>query len=324
MFTFRFDMRAPATGAPPADLYDASLEMAEWAETRGLLMALLCEHHGSPDGYLPSPLALASAMAARTKTLPITIAIFQLPLYNPVRLAEEMNVIDLISRGRVNYVGGIGYLPAEYEASGIDFHKRGKIADAHLELLLRALKGDPFEYEGRRIHITPGPFTPGGPRVAWGGGSAAAAKRAGRLGLDLFAQSEDPELRVVYEAACAANGHPVGNCILPKRDGTVVAFVAEDVNQAWEELGPYLMHDVLTYAEWNEGREASGISRVSDAAALRAADSTHRIMSVERAIAQVRGGVPLMLHPLIGGMPPALAWRYLKTVTEKVMPALAM
>jgi alkanesulfonate monooxygenase SsuD/methylene tetrahydromethanopterin reductase-like flavin-dependent oxidoreductase (luciferase family) len=324
MFTFRFDMRAPATGAPPADLYAAALEMTEWAESRGLLMALLCEHHGSPDGYLPSPLALASAMAARTKTLPITIAIFQLPLYNPVRLAEEMNVIDLISRGRVSYVGGIGYLPAEYEASGIDFHKRGKIADAHLELLLQALKGEPFEYEGRRIHITPGPFTPGGARIAWGGGSAAAAKRAGRLGLDLFAQSEDPELRVVYEAACAANGHPVGNCILPKRDGTVVAFVAEDVDQAWEELGPYLMHDVLTYGEWNEGREASGISRVRDAAALRAENTTHRILSVAEAIEQVRTGVPLMLHPLIGGMPPDLAWRYLKTVTEKVMPALAM
>jgi alkanesulfonate monooxygenase SsuD/methylene tetrahydromethanopterin reductase-like flavin-dependent oxidoreductase (luciferase family) len=317
-------MRAPATGAPPADLYTAALEMTEWAESRGLLMALLCEHHGSPDGYLPSPLALASAMAARTKTLPITIAIFQLPLYNPVRLAEEMNVIDLISRGRVSYVGGIGYLPAEYEASGIDFHKRGKIADAHLELLLQALKGEPFEYEGRRIHITPGPFTPGGARIAWGGGSAAAAKRAGRLGLDLFAQSEDPELRVVYEAACAANGHPVGNCILPKRDGTVVAFVAEDVDQAWEELGPYLMHDVLTYGEWNEGREASGISRVRDAAALRAENTTHRILSVAEAIEQVRTGVPLMLHPLIGGMPPDLAWRYLKTVTEKVMPALAM
>jgi hypothetical protein len=84
------------------------------------------------------------------------------------------------------------------------------------------------------------------------------------------------------------------------------------------------MHDVLTYGEWNEGRDASGISRVRDAAALRAENTTHRILSVADAIDQVRAGVPLMLHPLIGGMPPDLAWRYLKTVTEKVMPALAM
>jgi alkanesulfonate monooxygenase SsuD/methylene tetrahydromethanopterin reductase-like flavin-dependent oxidoreductase (luciferase family) len=324
MFTFRFDMRAPSTGAPPADLYAAALEMAEWAESRGLLMALLCEHHGSPDGYLPSPLALASAMAARTTTLPITIAIFQLPLYQPIRLAEEMTVIDIISRGRVSYVGGIGYLPAEYEASGVDFHKRGKIADAQLELLLRAIKGEPFEYEGRRIHITPAPFTPGGPRIAWGGGSPAAAKRAGRLGLDLFAQSDEPELRTAYEAACAANGHPVGNCILPPRDAPTTTFVAEDVDKAWEELGPYLMHDVLSYAVWNEGRDAASISWAKDVAALRAENTTHRIMSVPEAIAHVQAGAPLSLHPLIGGMPPELAWRYLKIVTGKVMPALAM
>ena len=53
MFTMRFDMRAPATGAPTADLYGAALEMAAWADGRGALAAILCEHHGMSDGYLP-------------------------------------------------------------------------------------------------------------------------------------------------------------------------------------------------------------------------------------------------------------------------------
>ena len=118
----RFDMRAPATGAPRSDLYGAALEMAAWAESRGCVGAVLCEHHASEDGYLPSPMMLASAMAARTTTLPITIAAIVLPLYDPVRLAEEMAVLDIISNGRVSYVAAIGYRPVEYEMHGVDFH----------------------------------------------------------------------------------------------------------------------------------------------------------------------------------------------------------
>src|SRR4051812_25317975 len=97
MFTMRFDMRAPAFGAPTTELYAAALDMAAWAEDRGCLSAVLCEHHASDDGYLPAPMILATAMAARTMTLPITIAIVTLPLYDPIRLAEEMAVLDIIS-----------------------------------------------------------------------------------------------------------------------------------------------------------------------------------------------------------------------------------
>ena len=53
MFTLRFDMRAPASGASTTELYSAALEMAEWGESRGCVSALLCEHHMASDGYLP-------------------------------------------------------------------------------------------------------------------------------------------------------------------------------------------------------------------------------------------------------------------------------
>ena len=66
MFSMRFDMRAPDTGAPAKELYAAALDMAEWGEQNGCVAATLCEHHSSDDGYLPSPLIMASAMAART------------------------------------------------------------------------------------------------------------------------------------------------------------------------------------------------------------------------------------------------------------------
>jgi len=108
VFTLRFDMRAPATGAPAAELYQAGLEMASETEGRRSLAAIVCEHHGMDEGYLPLPLILATAMAARTTTLPIVIAAVFLPLYRPIRLAEEMVVLDIVSRVRVSYMAATG------------------------------------------------------------------------------------------------------------------------------------------------------------------------------------------------------------------------
>ena len=162
MYTMRFDLRVPGmTPAQIASQYETAIEMAEWAETQGCVSVMVCEHHTASDGYLPSPIVLASAMAARTRSVPIIVAVVLLPLYDPVRLAEEMTVLDLISKGRVSYVAAIGYRPVEYEMYGIDYHRRGKIADEKLEVLLAAKTGEPFEHDGRRIHVTPSPLTPG-------------------------------------------------------------------------------------------------------------------------------------------------------------------
>jgi alkanesulfonate monooxygenase SsuD/methylene tetrahydromethanopterin reductase-like flavin-dependent oxidoreductase (luciferase family) len=322
MFLMRFDMRAPEWGAPAPELYATALEMAEWSESRGALAAVVCEHHAMSDGYLPSPMVLATAMAARTTTLPITVAVVVLPLYRPVRLAEDMAVLDVISRGRVNYVAAIGYVPAEYEQHGVDFHRRGRIADESLALLLQSKKGEPFDYEGRRIHVTPQPVTAGGPQVAWGGGSPSAAARAGRFGLDFMAQGGDASLADVYEEAARSNGHQPGFCMIPPLDMATTVFVAEDVDQAWDELGRHMLHDVISYASINEGREShtASISAARTVDELRAEQRSHRIITVDEAVKLVQSGMPLQLHPLIGGLPPAVAWRYLRTVTDVVMP----
>src|SRR5271166_3123029 len=125
MFTLRFDMRAPACGAPAADLYAAAVDMCAWAETRGAIVAVLSEHHGADDGHLPTPLILASAIAARTSQLAILLAAVPIPLWDPIRLAEEMSVLDLISKGRVWYAFGIGHRSEEYDHFGLDTATRG-------------------------------------------------------------------------------------------------------------------------------------------------------------------------------------------------------
>jgi alkanesulfonate monooxygenase SsuD/methylene tetrahydromethanopterin reductase-like flavin-dependent oxidoreductase (luciferase family) len=269
-------------------------------------------------------MVLASAIAARTTTLPIMIAAALLPLYDPIRLAEEMVVLDNLSKGRVSYVVAIGYRPAEYEMYGVDFHRRGRIGEEKLELLLRAKTGEPFEHGGRHIHVTPAPFTPGGPFVLWGGGSVAAARRAGRFGLGFLSQGGPAGLHEEYEAAAREAGHEPGMCLVPPVDQPTVVFVAEDVDRAWDELGEYLMNDVRGYAAWNVGdTTTASLSFVESAEDLRAENRSHRILTVDEAVESVRGGMPLGLHPLVGGVPPEVAWPYLRTVVDHVLPAVS-
>lgn len=323
MFLLRFDMRAPAFGASTSDLYAAAIEMASFAESRGALAAVVCEHHTMDDGYLPSPLVLATAMAARTTTLAISTAALILPLYDTIRLAEDMVVLDIISCGRVSYILAIGYRPEEYEHHGADFARRGRLVDDQLRLLMRATSGEPFEHEGRRIHVTPAPFTPGGPTLMWGGGSPAAARRAGRFGLAFFAQGGGAELEQVYVDAAREAGHEPGFCMIPPTDAATTVFVADDLDAAWAELGPHLLHDVQAYSAINQGNtHTASLSTATSVDELRAEDRSHRIVTVDEAVAMVRAGAVLALQPLVGGLPPEIAWRYLRTVTDEVMPRL--
>jgi alkanesulfonate monooxygenase SsuD/methylene tetrahydromethanopterin reductase-like flavin-dependent oxidoreductase (luciferase family) len=172
MFIMRFAMRSGPVGASErADLYAATLEMCAWAEDRGCAAAVLSQHHGVDDGYLPSPLPLAAAIAARTTTLPISVAALLLALYEPVKLAEDLAVIDLIGRGRVSYVVGVGYRAEEFAMFGIDPKRRGTIVENRIKVLRRLWAGETVDVEGRPATISPMPFTPGGPMLAYGGGS---------------------------------------------------------------------------------------------------------------------------------------------------------
>ena len=173
MFLMRFDLRAPGKSAEQrADLYDAAIEMAAWAEDKGCASVVVSEHHASEDGYIPSPYVLAAAIAAVTTTVPISVAAAILPLYDPVRLAEDIITLDHVSRGRVMHTLAIGYRPVEYELHGVDFTRRGAIADEKLAILLSHLRGTA---DGPKM--TPEPFTPGGPTICFGGGTPPAARR---------------------------------------------------------------------------------------------------------------------------------------------------
>jgi alkanesulfonate monooxygenase SsuD/methylene tetrahydromethanopterin reductase-like flavin-dependent oxidoreductase (luciferase family) len=111
MLSLRYDLRAPAFGPSTSSLYAAAIEQSVWAEQHGFMMVALSEHHGSDDGYCPSPMMVASAIASRTSTLRLLLAALVLPLHEPVRLAEDLAVLSILSGGRVDMIAGAGYLP---------------------------------------------------------------------------------------------------------------------------------------------------------------------------------------------------------------------
>lgn len=313
MFTLRFDMRAPGNGAPTTDLYAAAVDMCEWAETRGAVIAVLSEHHGCEDGHLPAPQLLASAIAARTKQLAILLAAVPITFWDPVRLAEEMSVLDIISRGRVSYALGIGHRREEYDHFGVDMGSRGALADDSLTVLRRLLDGKPTEVDGRLVRVTPPPATPGGPRIVIAGGSRAAARRAARHGLGFISQVASEGLREFYESECRANGFEPGVVQFPVEGAPTAVFVADDVDAAWDELGPHLLHDAVTAANYRGGDDSvASISSAQSVADLREPGGPYRIVTLAEAAAYVRSGKLLPLLPLCGGLPPDVAWPYLE------------
>ncbi|MGC1807329.1 MAG: LLM class flavin-dependent oxidoreductase [Mycobacterium sp.] len=313
MFTLRFDMRVPVWAAPAAELYAAAIDMCAWAETRGAILAVLSEHHGADDGHLPVPLILAAAIAARTTQLAILVAAVPIPLWDPVRLAEEMSVLDLISKGRVLYALGIGHRREEYDHFGLSMATRGRVADETMAILGGLVRGEAVEYQGRRVRVTPACASATGPVMMIAGGSRAAARRAAVHGLGFISQTDSPDLKEFYESQCRAAGHQPGSVQFPVSGVPTVVFVADDVEEAWSTLGPHLLHDAVTAASYRPHDDSvASITRADYVAALRAAEGPYRIFTVDEAAEYIRGGRPLPLHPLCGGVAPDVAWRHLE------------
>ncbi len=318
MFTMRFDMRLGSCDA--RDAYRAALDMVGWAEPLLAPVVVLSEHHGVDSGYLPSPGPLAAAMASRTTSTYVMIAATVLPLHDPVQLAEDIAVIDHLSGGRVGWVFGAGYRKEEFDLLGADWADRGARMDEHLAILLDALNGHDLAPHGRRGSLVAALESL--PQLFVGGGSRRAARRATRFGLGLFAQTDSGDLGQVYEAECDRLGVAPGMCVLPPPDLPVSVFVADDVDEAWAEIGPYMLSNAIDYAAWNGGAgTTASLSASTTVEELRAERGAYRIVTVDEAVDMASTG-SVTLHPMCGGIPPDLAWKYLRRVADDVVPAV--
>lgn len=133
--------------------------MAAYADEHGITTVQTEEHHGVDNNWLPSPFAFAGAVFGATRRIAVTVSAVIGPLHDPLRLAEEIAVLDLLSGGRLVTVAGIGYRPEEYALFDVEWSRRGRLQDELLETLLKAWTGEEFAYRGRPVRITPRPFT---------------------------------------------------------------------------------------------------------------------------------------------------------------------
>ena len=202
--------RVPGSEIAMPDLYAQSLDQAAWVDELGFDHIWLTEHHFVDDGYLPSPLTVSGALAARTRNVMIGQDVLLLPHYHPVRLAEDLAVLDNLSRGRMMLGVGMGYVPGEFAALGSDRKQRLSRMEEGLDILELAWKEDRFDYQGKRyqlrdVRVRPRPVQADGPATWIAAMSEAGALRAARRAAHLLPQGDravvlDPYLDAVDRA----------------------------------------------------------------------------------------------------------------------------
>src|SRR5881628_3723933 len=214
---------------------DEVIAEAQLAEASGFDSCFFGEHHQDGDGFLPSPLIVATAVAARTQRLRIGTSVILLPLHHPVRVAEDAITLDLVSKGRLIVGVGIGYQPADFRAFAVPMEHRMALFEESVEIMRRCWSGEEFSFKGKHytledVRIRPRPFQASGPPLWFGASVPAAARRAGRLA-DGFvgtpSTSLDDAVRLVETYTAAARQAGREPHVVMMRDAWVAKTRAE-------------------------------------------------------------------------------------------------
>lgn len=137
-----------------ADTYDEHIRLAEQLDRDGWHSYFVIEHQNSPLGRITSPTVFLTAIARATSDLRIGAMMWQLPFYHPIRLAQEVAMLDQLSRGRVEFGSGIGVHEHEFMRWGVDFYKRAAVSEEVLKIVKMAwtqsevtFKGEYFQFD---------------------------------------------------------------------------------------------------------------------------------------------------------------------------------
>jgi alkanesulfonate monooxygenase SsuD/methylene tetrahydromethanopterin reductase-like flavin-dependent oxidoreductase (luciferase family) len=229
------------------------MDHAMEAERLGFDGFALTEHHFWYDGYCPSLLPVLAGIAQRTKTIRLLPCALLLPLKDPLRVAEEIAVVDHLSHGRLTLALGYGYRSEEFEGFGLDKEGRGSRFSEMIEILRLAFAEETFSFSGKYysytdVSVHPKPLqTPNPPLWLAGGGHPATARRAGRLGISYCVAAVSQPFERVKEligeyrsAAAEANVTP----------GRIAVATDVAIAETREEVDRIVAEDLLpVYAE---------------------------------------------------------------------------
>lgn len=282
-FGLWYDLRNP----PPSQtsfevLYEMSLEQIAWAESLGFESVWLTEHHFCSDGYTPSPLVVAGAIAQRTKTMRIGTNLMLLPLADPVRLAEDAAAVSILSNGRFDLGVGLGYRQLEFDYFGRKLSHRPSLMEEGVDILRQAWSGQPIRIDGKRYRIdglTVGPVPATPPRLFMGGMAEPAIARAARIGdgfLSTGGIGHD-----VYLQALADQGKD-------RSEGAICAgnwaIIAPDPEAEAAKVGDYVLYQTNQYVSWGAFGPPDQVPQFPDAqSAIR--DGLYELWDADAAVA---------------------------------------
>ena len=255
-----------------ADLVGEAIELATVADDIGLDSVWVSEHHHVDDGHLGALLTMLAAMAAVTGRVRLGTGVLLAPLHDPVRVAEEAALVDLLSHGRLVLGLGLGWREEEFAAAGVSQGERVRRLVELIELLRAAGRGETTmaSDDGRPMaRITPGFVSPKSVPVWVGALAEAGIARAGRLADGFMATEVTPadlaaQVAVAREAAAAAGRDPAALTIAVHLPTLVTeepweavrdrlrypGWKYEDMDGQWGSAGP-----LARPGDWAEGED---------------------------------------------------------------------
>jgi alkanesulfonate monooxygenase SsuD/methylene tetrahydromethanopterin reductase-like flavin-dependent oxidoreductase (luciferase family) len=244
-----YDFRNPVQWRQPfEEFYAERLTQIADAEKMGFRSCWLTEHHFCDDGYTPSPLVVAAAIAARTEKMRLGTNLMLLPLHDPVRVAEDAATLSLLSGGRFDLGVGIGYRQMEFDQFNRKISHRPSLIEEGIEILRRSWSGEAVNFSGKRfevgdLKVTPTPET--NPKIYLGGMAEPAIQRAARVA-DGFLSTGAIGIDV-YNEALEQQGKSI-------QDGDVIlgswAIIAEDPEAEVAKVADHVLYQSNEYIKW--------------------------------------------------------------------------
>jgi len=314
---------------PLGALYESRLKMIETAEAAGFRTYHIAEHHATPLGMAPSPSVFLAAAIQRTRRIRLGPLVYLLPLYPPLRLIEEICMLDQMSGGRFELGVGRGISPYELAHYGVNFLESAEMYEEALEVILAGLAGGPLTHRGRYYRYTNAPIElqpvqQPHPPLWQGVGTPQAAAGAARRGASIVGTAPNPTMKTIVDAYMGArNGQTDGSAPLmgAQRHVFIADTDAEAVNAArgaykvWYDSLSHLWRKFgsapIRFAESLDGAMAIDAAIVGSPSTVRA--------EIERHLAET--GVNYFVGRFIfGTLPFGQARRSMELFAREVMP----
>ncbi len=252
-----------------ADVYDEHIRGAQEAEQMGYRYYFSIEHQTSDVSFLSAPNVYLTALARGTSVMRFGVMIYQLPFHHPIRLAEEVAMLDHLSKGRIEFGAGTGVTSHEFLRWNVDFDRRRDISEEALDIILQAWTEESVNYDGEffkfdEVLTSPKPFQQPHPPVWFGCHSAASFEYAARMNFHVSQNIDtDPVIAAKFDAwrdLWRKEGHATP---MPKTFLTRHVHVAETDEKARAQAEPHLATAVHPEAvPAGKGRDIIGATRL--------------------------------------------------------------